>query len=170
MEPEPFWDYQWGLGITKSDQMDTRISADPGYSGHRGDTPAMESSTNGVVQQQQRELITLCFVSTRPVDAAAAVAHAALLLLHLRFGFRKNVLLPLFRRHTRNCHTTAHTAVVLLPLSPATHTPNLSLTPPIYTNHQQPVSMWLVVLLPLVTSELTGLQREAERLPSLWEK
>ena len=115
----------------KYDQKDTRISADPGYSGHRGDTPAFESSTNGVVQQQQRELITLCFVSTRPVDAAAAVAHAALLLLHLRFGFRKNLLLPLFRRHTRNCHTTAHTAVVLLPLSPATHTPNLSLTPPI---------------------------------------
>ena len=84
--------------------MDTRISADPGYSGHRGDTPAIESSTNGVVQQQQRELITLCFVSTRPVDAAAAVAHAALLLLHLRFGFRKNVLLPLFRLGT---HVTA---------------------------------------------------------------
>ena len=117
----------------KTIKLDTRMSAEPDFSAHRGDTPAIERTTNGDLQQQQRELITPYFVSTRPVDAAAAIAHAAPLLLHLRLGLRKSVLLPFFRRHTLNCHA-AHTEQ---------QPPQLisSVPPPIYTNHQQPVSM-----------------------------
>ena len=103
-------------------------------------------------------MITLCFVATRP-DGTSATAAVVVALFHCNLDLRNIFFAPSFRpRNTRDVYSTA---VALLPLVRSQHA-HLSVTSFYCLQQRQPASIWLVLLLPSVVTELTGPE---ERLP-----